>query len=567
MLSPNTRAAGFEQDSNVPEGKTIDRYFLLVIAVDQYQDGIPVLHNPVRDAAAITRILTDRYNFHKPELKDLRDTDPAYADRKRFPGIIPIYKNTRTFCLYNQDATSLNITNQLDAINAEIGENDALLIYCAGHGETGPNNAYYFIPYDGKKANRNSWFRVSDFYSYYENYTADKKCSDLLVVLDCCYAGKMARGFGKRVGASFSRYVLTSCLSVQQASDGQKNTGSSFARALEFVLDENTATGFAINRDALSKKFQQFYKKEFNAKPVQDILYTQLPTETGESEFTFELGEKNVPPVHVLSDVFIKYLNFSEQKYDFQKHYGYKGVEDLVIISTICKNINVQKLQVKMFFEALKNLTGQDLVFSSPVEFYPDTMNMDIWTALKTVLHIDASDNISTHCVRNVCDRLLVDNADIAYNQPLIVYCGCSFQSPDQGKKIMSFCKEFIEKVSTLKKEPEYQLKTFKKLLLLIADTRDGSTPFIDRDEMVNTIGTASKVVVARAVDDLYFGPAITWYQDVQKLIQTENFKNLAIKSYFEHCDCYNLEAFILQVSKDLGVDQEVLASHLWSYS
>jgi len=551
----------------------IDNYYLLVIAVDHYENEIPTLSNPVRDANRIARALTSKYKFLEPAAADLRDTDGRYSNKDVFQEPIMLYQDVKTYCLYNEKATLENITDQLKIINNEIGKNDALLIYCAGHGEVAANNNYYFIPQDGKKGKTTSWLRIDEFYNYYNNFNDQKKCKDLLVILDCCFAGKIAQGFGKKNGESFSRYVLTSCLAKQKAADGIKDIGSSFARALEFVLTTNSLPFSIINKDILNKKFLQYCTSLFHKEDrVQEILYSQLPMETGEGEFPFELKEKNVPPIDLLTRVFIEHLNFSHQKTDFIEHYHEGGQDDFIIISTISKTFNIHKLQAKVLFEEIKTQSKLKLLFTSPIELHPDKLSLTVWDTLKKELRIEETSNVKNLIARNICGRLLVDMTrfkadDPIHNETLIIYWGCKFQSAEQTKEIMDFCKEFLELISTTKKLQEFQNKTFKKLLLLIADTREGTNAFIDRDEMVKEIGLSPRIIVTRAVSDLRKGLAADWCEKAKEIIQSKNFVDFSVDCYFEKCSSYSIESFIKQVSKDLGVDEAKVEEQLWAYS
>jgi hypothetical protein len=544
MADELTRDIGLWEQ--MPEQRsTIDNYYLLVIAIDSYQNGIGQLNNPVSDANNIVRLLTSKYKFTAPGAQD-----------------------TRTYCLFNENATSANIISRLKEIQAKIGENDALLIFCAGHGEIGADDQYYFIPYNGIKTDESTWFGVNSFHQYFLKYPERKKCRDLLVVLDCCYAGKISEGFSLQNGKRFSRSVLTSCLADQKAADGLRNIGSAFADAFVSLLDSNTLPVLHIDKLELSKKFAFYYTRQTQKKPPQEILYTHLPTETGESEFGFELEDKKRPPIDILAKAFITHLNFHEQKTDFLRHYYKPGQHDYLIISTICKSINVHKLQAKVLFEQIKSVTKLfDLKFTCPITFPPDVVNLSIWEALKVSLGITEKESIKAFCARNICNRLLVDHSQMTFNEPLIIYYECRFQSAEQSKKIIEFCRELIEVITETKKLSDYENKSFKKLLFFIADTRDGDNSFITRDEMVNTIGELPKIIVARPVSDLEIGFAIDWLNKSKEEIFSENFANLSVDCYFKNCSSYDIESFILEVGKDLEVDAIQLSGQLWNYS
>lgn len=97
------------------------RNYLLLIAIDHYQQLNFRLYNPVRDADALLTVLLDRYNF-KPEnpasFTDLRVIDPLNYGDKRLP--ITIFKDTYVQCLYNHDATRIEIKKSIERLKQTI---------------------------------------------------------------------------------------------------------------------------------------------------------------------------------------------------------------------------------------------------------------------------------------------------------------------------------------------------------------------------------------------------------------------------------------------------------------
>ncbi len=557
------------------ERPRVKNYYLVVIGIDHYKNGVPPLKNPVKDAGLVATTLTRKYLFEGDEsAPDLKKTDPAerYADDQRFPVEIPVFKTNRTICLYNENASKRNISDTLTGIYDAIGPDDALLIYCAGHGHYDKmGKTFFFIPAGGNNNDLDTYLNIETLYKPYSDYLNDKKCRHFLLILDCCFSGTAALGFKKKSAQYFSRDILTSTWSDQPAADGYD--GSCFAKALARVLDSNWHDYSSIDEDLLSERFNEIYEMDFDGEHSQNLLYDTLPLDIGEGKFIFELKEKEIPPIDVLSDMFIKHLNFFSQKAAFKTHYGAGGNKDCLLISTVCKNINIHKLQGKVLFSELH----QRLVYEEKFKFeprfgsitvHPDKTDLKPWEALAATLNIpvSASVNIKTECVNNICGRLMRDDKTRKMIEPLIIIWGCNFQSKEQSDGITLFSKELFSSISDFKANPDNKEKKFDRLVLMIADTRDGVHSFLTRENLAKEIGPLSLIIAAEPVSDLNDGVALDWYLNAQKAIRATNFLKLSMEEYYKNCSCYDIEDFILKVSGDLSVDKTKLQEILWYY-
>jgi len=214
VLAIDGAAGPTKADSAVlTEGESALRgaYHALLIANQNYQ-RVSDLATPIRDVEVIGDVLVESYNF-----------DPA---------------NIYTVI----DGTRAEIELAIDALQTNVGPNDSLLIYFAGHGyqDLGHAGTGYWIPVDGMSPDepnhRTSW--VSN--GFVSDYVEKVKARHVLLISDSCYAGTFAqRGdmrdaffatpeyFMRKAGKN-SRRAITSG-DVEPVLDGGGNGHSVFA--------------------------------------------------------------------------------------------------------------------------------------------------------------------------------------------------------------------------------------------------------------------------------------------------------------------------------------------------
>lgn len=178
-------------ESNVVEkpGQPLN-YHALVIGIQDYEKtGWSTLTTAKGDAEVIGSILQEQYGFN---VSRLTDADASYG----------------------------HILQQLDQY-MELGEQDALLIYFAGHGFYDQKmDEGYWIPYGAKRERqglpaKSEWLPTSNI----DKYMAAIPARHILVIADTCYGGALFRGdpaqekqlhWYKRAINAPSRYVITS---------------------------------------------------------------------------------------------------------------------------------------------------------------------------------------------------------------------------------------------------------------------------------------------------------------------------------------------------------------------
>ncbi len=195
------------------------RYYALIIGVQNYEI-LDDLATPIADVDAVRRVLEDRYGFSTRVLKD--------ADHE-------------------------TIMRAVVEINEQLGDNDNLLIYFAGHGNLasyGELQTGHWLPTNAEHAPRNTYWIDNSFIT---QHLSISKARRILVVADSCYAGLLSTdpamvlaGAGNELPAAFlgkiaekpARMVLSSG-GERPVLDGGGGGHSVFARAFIETLEAN----------------------------------------------------------------------------------------------------------------------------------------------------------------------------------------------------------------------------------------------------------------------------------------------------------------------------------------
>jgi len=185
---------------HTPQGDIVplyDKSWMVVIGIDQYQHW-PPLHHAVKDAKGIRASLISSYGYTPSEIIEL----------------------------YDEGATRENILKILgDDLPARIGQNDQVLIFFAGHGQTrqiGGVDQGFIIPVD------------ADLHNYaataISTIELKEKVADVIpakhiyFVMDACYSGTI---FTRAYLPSFptNRYLfeITSRVAKQALTAGSKD--------------------------------------------------------------------------------------------------------------------------------------------------------------------------------------------------------------------------------------------------------------------------------------------------------------------------------------------------------
>lgn len=314
--------------------------WLLTIAIDDY-DHCAKLNNCVRDAKAITKILTEKYQFQKVE--ELYD---AAANRK-------------------------NIIAKLNDLQGKIKKDvDNLLIYFSGHGETegedGDDDEQigYLVPVDAARGDESDYFP----HSFFKEKLNRIKTRHTFVIMDACFSGSFFIKIksDKRSGAEHiaSRWGFSSSLSHEVALDGTPGDNSPFAQCLLETLEEHNASfgihglAEAVGNKMLERSARQTpvclpfsdpnkYKGQFFFHPTQNEAQEWTAIENNENvaaEVYYNFWQKDSSKQYA-EEALWRYACSSNQAADYhlyRKHYP-RGKYD---------NASLEKLDDATFFEA-----------------------------------------------------------------------------------------------------------------------------------------------------------------------------------------------------------------------
>ena len=146
-----------QSNLNIVYDISLAKYFALVIAVEEYDDpNISDLDNPIDDAQRFINTIASRYTFEQENINFLKN--PSKAD----------------------------IIGTLHKMRSELGSEDNLLIYYAGHGHYDEEmKTGYWLPSDAGRDNPVDWLPNTDL----TNYLNVLKTKHTLLIADACFSG------------------------------------------------------------------------------------------------------------------------------------------------------------------------------------------------------------------------------------------------------------------------------------------------------------------------------------------------------------------------------------------
>jgi uncharacterized caspase-like protein len=215
VVSASTSVLTGAQSAPLLPGKR----FALVVANQQYQHW-PKLDTPRADAQAVTDVLKQRFGFEVNLL---------------------------------QDATRQQLLSALNKLRQQVGPQDQVVVYYAGHGQMDSVTARgYWIPVDGDENDLAQWVSVIDVTDQLSAMTA----KHVLVIADSCYSGTLTRSLVpavdqaltleqrssplKQLSKQRARVAMTSG-GLEPVVDGGSIEHSLFARSLLDVLSQVNA--------------------------------------------------------------------------------------------------------------------------------------------------------------------------------------------------------------------------------------------------------------------------------------------------------------------------------------
>jgi uncharacterized caspase-like protein len=149
------RVSSRDKRAVVPSVPKIARKLALVMGINRYDDArIPQLVGALPDAVAVNAHLQDELGYDVVMLNN---------------------------------PTKAQVFASLNALAADMGESDSLLVYYAGHGEmVDATGMGYWIPSDGTADSPKGWVSNSDI----NKLLARSKSRQMAVIADSCYSGR-----------------------------------------------------------------------------------------------------------------------------------------------------------------------------------------------------------------------------------------------------------------------------------------------------------------------------------------------------------------------------------------
>ena len=252
-----------------------DNSWAVIIGIDKYQN-VPNLDYAGRDAEHVKSLLIDKFNFPENNLR----------------------------ILVNDEATLMNMKNTLSEVSLSAGENDRVLIFFAGHGQTmelpDGGEMGYLMPVDG---NLDNLYASSIPMDDIKKLALMSKAKHMLFLIDACYGGLAASGtrglspvsknYINKIVAEKSRQIITAGGKDEQVIEKSEWGHSAFTMNLLRALDKGTAD---VNDDGFitANELGLFLKE----KVTEDSDFQQTPQSrrftSQEGEFVFIIDDVNI---------------------------------------------------------------------------------------------------------------------------------------------------------------------------------------------------------------------------------------------------------------------------------
>ncbi|MBN1998006.1 caspase family protein [candidate division KSB1 bacterium] len=252
--------------NDAPPPVCYSQTWAVIIGINRYLDSrVPRLNSAVSDAAKVEKAMREMYHFD------------------------------HVITLLNEQATRNNIITVLDDSLSKTGENDGIVFYFAGHGdseETPQGPLGYILPYDG------TWksYRANISMGTIRELSKRPAAKHIFYIIDSCFSGVllMTRGQEQTVPkmindlfAKSARYVLTAGRQGERALDGV--FADRFVRGLGGEADYNK-DGYTTSREIGMYVSQTVELDARERDHVQTPQFGSLSAEDG--EFIFIKPEK-----------------------------------------------------------------------------------------------------------------------------------------------------------------------------------------------------------------------------------------------------------------------------------
>jgi len=205
----------------------IDCIVIKFIDIDKFKSNsenkqMSLNRNDIYDDSWAVIIGIDKY-------ENLSNLDYAVADAEAVKDMLLSkfdYKEQNVKLLLNEEANKTNIVNVISDVSLKARENDRILVFYAGHGETMPlpdgGEMGYLVPIDGNQDNLLASAIPMDDLKRFSNVS---KAKHMLFLVDACYGGLAAVGSRGLEPAKTPNYIekITNIKSRQIITAGGKD--------------------------------------------------------------------------------------------------------------------------------------------------------------------------------------------------------------------------------------------------------------------------------------------------------------------------------------------------------
>ena len=303
-----------------------DDSWAVIIGIDEYQN-ISNLDYAVNDAESVKEMLINQFSYDEENVK----------------------------LLINENANKINIEQTLSDISLLAGENDRILVFFAGHGETmslpDGGEMGYLLPVDGRQENLYaSAIPMNDL----KDLSNMSKAKHMLFLIDACYGGLAAVGsrglepaktpnYIEKISNIKSRQIITAGGKDEKVFEKSEWGHSAYTKnllsALEDGLADSNGDGY-ITADELGDYLSE--KVSIDSENQQTPQSRRLTSHEG--EFIF-----------IANDMQINVINTVERNEEHPKKF------DEVLLNNERQNIGINVFGIGLFSGSDKKIINEQV--------------------------------------------------------------------------------------------------------------------------------------------------------------------------------------------------------------
>lgn len=421
--------------------------YLILIAIDNYDvatTGCKPLKNPIRDATRLREVLMQRYQYAA-----LNEGFSTYLTGARIKDNTPyednhkVYSDTFIKCLFNEGATKEKILEAVHDAVKSMSNEDQLLVFFSGHGKGGTSMG--LLPFDYDSSKPNSKIKLEELVNVEETIGIEdvlvNHFKSILLIVDACYAGQGVIGlFNTTKGETGAKEMLFPCSYDEPTPDELLNyynseQGSPFSYVLCNFLKYNTNTETIAAKDIpglLNEEFRQVNSVSSNFRN-RSIGHGPITSSSNVMpNFCFYLKQGEEIPTTKLTESFVSYLNFTDERNYFKEDLEPALVnQKYYFISSVSINIKPELLRWKVlsksFLSAISSL-GKEGHFYKSIYYKLEMLHVaNIEELVMDLVKSQGKDEVATMDVKTqlkaVLSQVIEALASTSYHsQPWIIH-------------------------------------------------------------------------------------------------------------------------------------------------